>query len=124
YEVVLYGRKMSNEIPSAADFKFSLISVLFNKGFMFYALFNIQLFFKLLVTKVDIFYVNDLDTLPATYLVSAFRRKPLIYDSHEYFTEVPAIQIRPFVKAVWKFFERTCIRRCDVVITVSQSIAD
>jgi len=124
YEIVLYGRKMENEIPSTSDFKVSLISVLFKKGFMFYALFNIQLFFKLLFTKADVFYANDLDTLPANYLASAFRRKPLIYDSHEYFTEVPEIQNRPFVKAVWKFFERTCIRRCDVIITVSQSIVD
>lgn len=124
FDIVLYGREMGNRIPGSPDGNVHLISVLFRKGFMFYALFNIQLFFKLLFTKADIFYANDLDTLPANYLVSVFRRKPLIYDSHEYFTEVPEIQNRLFVKNVWKFFERTCIRRCDVVITVSQSISD
>lgn len=123
FEIVVYGRKMSRgNSPSSGNIR--LISVLFRKGFMFYALFNIQLFFKLLFTKAELFYANDLDTLPANYLVSVLRRKPLIYDSHEYFTEVPEIQNRPFVKNVWKFFERLCIHRCDVVITVSQSIAD
>lgn len=123
FEIVVYGRKMSRG-NSHSSGNIRLINVLFRKGFMFYALFNIQLFFKLLFTKAELFYANDLDTLPANYLVSVLRRKPLIYDSHEYFTEVPEIQDRPFVKNVWKFFERLCIRRCDVVITVSQSIAD
>ncbi len=95
----------------------------FRGGFFFYASLNIRLFFALLFSKTDIFYANDLDTLPANALVAAFRRKPLIYDSHEYFTEVPEVQNRPFVKSVWKNFERKCIGRASLVITVGDSIA-
>lgn len=98
--------------------------LLFNKGPLFYASLNVFLFFKILFSRVDFLWANDLDTLPANWLVSLIQRKPLIYDSHEYFTEVPEIQHKPFVKRIWRFFENTCIHRAGMVITVSPSIAD
>ncbi len=91
---------------------------------LFYASLNIYLFFKILFSRVDVLWANDLDTLPANWLVSLIKGKPLVYDSHEYFTEVPEIQHKPRVKNVWRFFEKRCIRRADLVITVSPSIAD
>ncbi len=91
---------------------------------LFYASLNIYLFFKILFSRVDVLWANDLDTLPANWLVSLIKGKPLVYDSHEYFTEVPEIQHKPRVKNMWRFFEKWCIRRADLVITVSPSIAD
>ena len=82
------------------------------------------LFFKILFSRCDLLWANDLDTLPANWLVSVLRGKKLIYDSHEYFTEVPEIQDRPSVKKVWQFFERICIRKAQIIITVSPSIGD
>ena len=124
YEIALYGRVLPGSKPIERSYYVRRFKLLFNKGFLFYAALNVRLFFTLLFVKADILYANDLDTLPANYLVSALRRKPLIYDSHEYFTEVPEIQNKPVVKSVWKLAERICIGSCDIVITVSQSIAD
>ncbi len=98
--------------------------MLFKKGAFFYAFLNIRLFFKLLFAKADVFWANDLDTLPANAFVAKLRNKKLIYDSHEFFTEVPEIQSRPFVKGVWRFFEKASIGKASMVITVNQSIAD
>jgi len=124
FEIALYGRKLKDSKPIERPYFTQRFNLLFNKGFLFYAALNTRLLGILLFAKADAFYANDLDTLPANYLASLLRRKPLIYDSHEFFTEVPEVQNRPLVKSVWKFFERICIRGCDLVLTVSQSIAD
>ena len=123
-EIALYGRVLPNSKTVNRPYYVKRFKLLFNKGFLFYAALNTRLFFTLLFAKTDIYYANDLDTLPANYLASLLRRKPLIYDSHEYFTEVPEIQNKPLVKSIWKRTEKICIGRCAIVMTVSQSIAD
>ena len=67
---------------------------------------------------------NDLDTLPANFLVSRIRRKPLIYDSHEYFTEVPELIGRPVVRAIWTWLERMFVPKVQAAYTVCESIAE
>ena len=73
-------------------FKVSRFRLIFNKGPLFYLFFNVRLFIKLLfVPHPELFIANDLDTLPAVYLVAKIRRVRLIYDSHEFFTQVPEL---------------------------------
>jgi len=94
----------------------------FNSGAAFYAELNIRLFFKLLFSKADLLYSNDLDTLPANFLVSRIRHIPLVYDSHEYFTEVPELQGR-WAKKVWLWLEARMLPKLKVAFTVSDGIA-
>jgi glycosyltransferase involved in cell wall biosynthesis len=98
--------------------------MLFKRSFFFYAFFNIRLFFFLMFSRVDVLVANDLDTLLPNYLVSKLKHLPLVYDSHEYFTGVPELNKRPFVKSVWKYIEKNIFPRLENVITVSESIAD
>lgn len=123
YEVFLIGRKLSQSPPVERPYKLKLMALPFRSGALFYASLNVALFFILVFSKADIYWANDLDTLPANRLAAFFRGKPLVYDSHEFFTEVPEIQDNPFVKAVWSFFERICISGSSPVITVNKSIA-
>jgi glycosyltransferase involved in cell wall biosynthesis len=97
--------------------------LLFTKGPLFYAEYNIRLFLFLLFQKADIHVANDLDTLLANYLASFFRNRKLVYDSHEYFTGVPEIINRPFVKASWERIEKWIFPKLKVVYTVNESIA-
>jgi len=124
YDIFLIGRLREDSLPLDRPYLISRKRLPFNRGALFYTSLNVHLFFKTLFSKADVLWVNDLDTLPANWLVSLLRNKPLIYDSHEYFTEVPEIQNKPFVKRVWQFFERLCIKRANLVITVSPSIAE
>ena len=75
------------------------MSLLFNKGFLFYAEYNFRLFFLLLFSKKDILLSNDADTLLANFLASKLQNKKLVFDSHELFSEVPELVEKPFVKS-------------------------
>lgn len=125
YEVILIGRKLqsSKEMESRL-YKTKRLRLFFEKGALFYAFFNLRLFFVLLFRRVDILVSNDLDTLLPNYLVSKLRSKKLVYDSHEYFTEVPELIERPKVQKVWLRIERFIFPKLTNIITVNNSISN
>lgn len=99
------------------------IRMLFKKGLLFYAEYNLRLFFMLLFRKTDLLVANDLDTLLAVFLVSRLRKLVVVYDSHEYFTEVPELVARTGVKKIWEGLEALLVPRLKFASTVSGSIA-
>ena len=126
YDVLLIGRKRRSSIPlPERPYQTKRIRLLFEKGALFYAFFNVRLFFRLLFTRADVLVSNDLDTLPANYSASRFKRGVrLVYDSHEYFTGVPELVSRPKVQKIWLYIERNIFPKLKSVYTVNQSIAD
>jgi glycosyltransferase involved in cell wall biosynthesis len=125
WKVTLIGRQLKNSLAlTERPYPTLRFKLWFNKGFCFYATFNIRLFFYLFTKKFDLLVANDLDTLLACYLAACLKRKPLIYDSHEYFTGVPELQNNPFVRWVWKTLERLIFPRLKYVTTVNDSIAE
>ncbi len=123
FEVVLVGRILKNSLPVDRKYKTKRFNLWFNKGFLFYANYNIRLFWFLLFSKTTLLWSNDLDTLPANFLVSKLKGKKLIYDSHEYFTEVPELVNRPKIQKTWQTIERWIFPKLKNVITVSNQIA-
>ncbi len=124
YDIELLGRKLpSSKDITDRNYTVTRFRLPFSSGALFYASLNTKLFFYLLFHKADILYANDLDTLAPNYLVSKIKGIPLVYDSHEYFTEVPEIQGR-WVKKVWERIERSIFPKLKHVITVNKSIAD
>jgi glycosyltransferase involved in cell wall biosynthesis len=123
YDILLVGRKLPESIELQRDYKCKRMALIFNKGALFYAEYNIRLFFLLLFSKVDVYHANDLDTLLANFLAASIRRKHLVYDSHEYFTGVPEIQNKPLVKGIWLAIERWIFPKLKHIITVNKSIA-
>ena len=125
YEVTLIGRKYRNsaEIEPRA-YACRRMHLLFRKGPLFYAEYNFRLFFLLLFGKIDLFFSNDLDTLLPNFIVSKLKQKPLIYDSHELFTELPELIDRPIVKKTWTTLEAMLFPKLENIITVNQSIAN
>jgi glycosyltransferase involved in cell wall biosynthesis len=123
-KITIIGRKTSECCESdIIPFKTRRFKMLVNKGFLFYKFFNIRLFLYLLFHKYDLLVSNDLDTLLPNFLVSKLKHLTLVYDSHEFFTGVPEIQNRPFVKWVWKTIEKSIFPQLEYVITVSETIA-
>jgi glycosyltransferase involved in cell wall biosynthesis len=125
WKVTLIGRKLKNSLPlNARRYKAFRFKLWFEKGPLFYAAYNIRLFFYLIFKKFDLLVANDLDTLPANYLASRIKRKPLIYDSHEFFTGVPELKKNAFARKTWLTIERLIFPRLKYVITVNDSIAN
>lgn len=123
FNVLLVGRKLKTSLPLHRPYATKRFCLPFTKGAAFYAVYNIRLFFFLLLKKHSWVWANDLDTLPACYYSSKIRKTRIIYDSHEYFTGVPELQNRPRVRKVWKFFEKAIFPKLPLVFTVNDSIA-
>ncbi len=123
YDVILIGRKLPNSIAIKRTYKTKRMRLLFKKKFLFFAEYNIRLFFKLLFLKKDILLSNDLDTLLPNFIISKLFRKKLVYDSHELFTEIPELIHRPTIQKVWLSIEKVIFPKLKNVYTVNNSIA-
>ena len=124
FNVLLAGRKLHHS-PKLTPRSYSTkrFTLLFNKGPLFYACYNFRLFWMLIFKQFDVLLANDLDTLPANYLAAKIKKKPLVYDSHEYFTEVPELVNRPAVKRIWEGLEKQLVPKVNAAYTVCNSIA-
>jgi glycosyltransferase involved in cell wall biosynthesis len=124
WEVHLVGRLLKNslDLPNR-PYKSHRMKLLFSTGPLFYAEYNIRLFLLLIFSNAYVFHSNDLDTLPANFLASKIKRKKLVYDSHEYFTEVPELVTRPFTQNIWRKIEGLILPRISEMFTVSEPIA-
>ena len=125
YEVLLVGRKQRKSPPmDERPYDTKRMKLLFEKGPLFYAEYNIRLFFFLLFHKVNLLLSNDLDTALPNFFISKLKGVKMIYDSHEYYTETPELVGRPRVQRVWKRIEGFVVPRLQEMITVCDSIAD
>lgn len=125
YHVTLVGFKRTDSKPlSQQSFQQVRLSLLFRKGWLFYADYNFRLFWWLLFRRLDVVGAIDLDTILPCWLVSVLRRKKRVYDAHELFCEMQEIVERPRVYRVWKWIERLTVPRFRYGYTVNQPIAD
>jgi glycosyltransferase involved in cell wall biosynthesis len=122
WEVLLVGRELPGSLPLQRPYGTLRMKLWFRKGALFYAEYNLRLFFLLLRQRADLVVANDLDTLLAAHLATRRTKQELVYDSHEFFTEVPELQGRA-VRRVWLAIERWIIPKLKHVITVNDSIA-
>lgn len=124
YKVTLVGRKMKNSIPlNEKSFKQKRINCLFEKGKLFYAEYNIRLFFFLLFKKMDCIGAIDLDTILPCYFISRIKKTKRVYDAHELFCEMKEIVTRPVIYKVWKKIEQFTVPKFRAGYTVNQFIA-
>jgi len=92
FQVVLIGRKKRDSLDlDERKYKMHRMKLMFERGPLFYAEYNIRLFLYLLTFRADLLISNDLDTLMPNYLIHRMKGVPLVYDSHELFTETPEV---------------------------------
>lgn len=125
YDVLFVGRRLPQSPPLPQEaYRMHRMRLFFKSSALFYAEYNLRLFFFLLFRKADVLVANDLDTLLANYLVSRIKKAVLVYDSHELFTEVPELDHNPFAKKTWLRLERWIVPKLKYAVTVNRSIAD
>ncbi|MFN9520040.1 MAG: glycosyltransferase [Bacteroidota bacterium] len=124
YSVTLVGRtrKYSDELIGKPYNQIRLTCT-FDKGILFYIEFQLRLFFWLYSQRVQIISAVDADTLLPCTLISIIRQIPLVFDAHEYYTEVPEVHDRYAVKRVWQHLEKSCVPHATLCYTVSHSLA-
>ena len=125
YEIDLIGNNWGGENPMERPYQFSRISLKSNSLKTAYFEFNWKLYYALVsrVTPNTILLANDIDALYPNYLVSKKYNLPLVFDSHEIFTEMPAIQGKLSQK-LWRFIERNLVPKMKYMMTESQSYAE
>ncbi|HWB64207.1 MAG TPA: glycosyltransferase [Chitinophagales bacterium] len=125
YGVELIGRVRDFSVPLKEEpYRQKRLFCLFNKGKIFYIEYNLRLLLYLLFAKFDAVCAIDLDTIAPVYLAGKLKGAKLVYDAHEYFTEVPEVVNRPDVKKVWEWVEKTFVPKFNLVYTVSQGLAN
>jgi glycosyltransferase involved in cell wall biosynthesis len=124
YDVKLVGRKMIESSPlEKQPFHQKRLNCFFQKGFGFYAEYNIRLFFWLIFQKADAVCAIDLDTILPVYFVSKLKGCKRIYDAHELFCEMKEVVSRPSRYRIWKWIEQFAVPNFKFGYTVSEPIA-
>ncbi len=124
YEVLLLGRVKEKSIPlGEQSFQQKRIVCMSESGMLMYMEFNIRLFLYLLFHKFDIVNAVDLDTIMPAAIVGKLKSKPMVYDAHELFTEVPEIVSRPYLHNFWTWVEQKFVPISTLSYTVGQSLA-
>lgn len=125
FDVLLVGRKLphSKELQPQPYLQ-KRLHCFFNQGKFFYLEYNLRLLFFLWKNKFDAVCAIDLDTILPAFYISKWRNKKLIYDAHEYFTEVPEVINRSLVKKVWEWVGQKTIPSCKYCYTVGYSLAN
>lgn len=122
--VTLVGRKLKTSVPlKSMLYHQRRLKCFFNKGFGFYAEYNLRLFFFLLTKRMDGICAIDLDTILPCLFISKLKKAKRIYDAHEYFTELKEVRTRPFVRKFWTKIENYAVPKYQHGYTVSEGLA-
>lgn len=124
FSVVVTGlqRPFSNQLPERPYTQNRLITKR-QKGVLFYAEWQWKLYQALRKVPADVVYANDLDSLFPAWLAARLHGALLVYDSHEWFTEVPELTNHPIKKWIWKKLEAFLVPKTAGRLTVNASIA-
>lgn len=124
YRVLLVGRHRKGSLPLVEkSFSQKRLRCVFSAGLVFYAEFNLRLFFFLLFRKADVVCAIDLDTILPVYFTTLIKNQKRVYDAHELFTEQKEVLTRRLIHATWLAIERFAVPRFRNGYTVNNFIA-
>jgi glycosyltransferase involved in cell wall biosynthesis len=125
YEIELIGNNWNGAEEMSRPYPFSRIQLVSKSLKTAYFEFNWKLYqeLKKKADKNTILHANDLDALLPNYLIAKKLNIPLIFDSHEIFSEMPAIQGKMSQK-LWRYLEKTIIPKIKFMITASSGYAN
>lgn len=125
YEIMLIGNDWGGAPEMQRPYDFTRIALKTNSLRSAYVKFNWKLYYELRrrADKNTILLANDLDALWPNVLIARRLKIPLVFDSHEIFTEMPAIQGR-FTQKIWRWLERKLVPGMKYMMTESESYAE
>ena len=123
HEIFLVGRELENSVSYEGPGTATRLQLKNTRGGKFYAELQMALIKWLKGADVDAIWSNDLDTLYPAVKVGRKRGLPVVYDSHEFFTEAAGLTNAPIKRWVWLMLERMTVPHLGQMITVNNSIA-
>lgn len=125
FEVTLVGRLLpdSRELHPG-KYQQVRIHCWFTKGKLFYIEYNIRLFLWLRKNRFDIYGAVDMDTLWPNIQAARKWNTKVVYDAHEYFSQVPEVISRKYVQQFWEYWEKKWIPKVNLAYTVCTSLAE
>ena len=124
HEITLIGRELENSVKYEGPGKAIRFKLKNKRGVRFYWELQQSMIKWLKSAEIDAIWSNDLDTLYPAICVGRKRRLPVVYDSHEFFTETAGLTNAPLKRLVWLILEKITIPKLGQMITVNNSIAD
>ena len=88
----------------------------------FYAWLYVKMFWRAVRTPFDVIHCHDLDTLPIGFILGKLKRKPIVYDAHESFTDMLEGSVHPWLRRALVALEKFLIRRINLLITVGEKL--
>ncbi|WP_326981502.1 glycosyltransferase [Chryseobacterium sp. MYb264] len=124
YEIDLIGNDWNGAEEMSRPYSFSRIKLISKSLKTAYFEFNWKLYHELKkrADENTILHANDVDALLPNYLIAKKLNIPLVFDSHEIFSEMPAIQGKMSQK-LWRYLEKKLIPDMKFMITASGSYA-
>lgn len=122
YDVELIGNNWGGEEQMFRPYPFSRILIISKTLKTAYFEFNWKLY-RELKKKADentILHANDLDALLPNYLLAKKLNIPLVFDSHEIFSEMPAVQGK-MSQILWRYLQNKIVPNLKFMITASGS---
>lgn len=108
---------------SGYPFPLQRIRIRFKRGPLRFILFNFKAFAAMVFRRCDILHFRGLWVVPAVLFYRLFHRCTLVYDANEYFAGHQLFDHSPVRRWIWLSFEKMIITYLDVLITVSEPLA-
>ena len=121
---VLLGRELPNSVSYEGPGTATRLKLKHHSGVRFYLELQRAYAQWLRTAEVDAIWSNDLDTLLPAIVVGRKRGLPVVYDSHEFFTEAAGLTGAPLKRMVWLLVERFTVPKVGAMLTVNESIAE
>lgn len=87
---------------------------------LFYLRFALILIRELFKTKADIYFAEDLYTLPFVATIAKLKKAKVYYNSRELYAFLGGLRHRPFLQSVVKSVEKFFITKVDLVLTTGE----
>ncbi len=114
FEWFISAQSFSDETYKIFKLKKSSLSVLF------YLHFALVLIRELIVTKADIYFAEDLYTLPFVTTIANLKGAKVIYNSRELYAFLGGLRNKPFIQWLIKSIESFFIKKVDLVLTTGE----
>ena len=87
---------------------------------IFYLQFAFILLYELLKSRADIYFAEDLYTLPFVTVIAKIRHAKIYYNSRELYSCLGGLRNRPRLQALISAIEKVFIKKVDLVITTGE----